>query len=79
MYPCAKCKNKTAFTKPDYSKPAEKCYFYNGSAEEAQWNMLFPMKERTGNELCYICEKEDLRLIKLSEAQEATNSGILTY
>ena len=76
---CTKCHNQVAFTKPDKSRLAEKHFYYNGSAEEAQWNMLFPMKERDGSELCYICEKAEARLMKPMEKQEVDYAGILTY
>jgi len=60
---CAQCKHHTAFTKVDLTKPAERCTFWNGSSKEAQWNMLRPMKERDGTELCYVCDKIHRKLM----------------
>ena len=85
MYPqekelaCTKCKSRVAFTKPDYSKPSEKHFCYNGSAKEAQWSVMFPLKERTGSELCYVCEKIELGLMELTETRGSNSAIILTY
>jgi len=59
---CAKCHHYTAFPQVDKEKPAERVEWTLNKQDH--FAMLRPMKEQTGKELCYLCQKLEDKLVK---------------
>ena len=59
---CVKCHHYTAYPKVDKEKPAERVDWTLN--KQNHFNVLHPLKEQTGQELCYLCQKIEDKLVK---------------